>query len=53
MWEQNVSQLCEKMNTSVEAFYDRINFVYDQIQQTCVDRREQNIPEVDDSEINE
>ena len=52
-WEKSVAHLCESLNTSVEAYYDRQNSVYDQIQQTCVDKRELNVPELDETDTTE
>jgi hypothetical protein len=41
------------MNSSVENYYERQNSVFDQIQQSIVDKRELNLPEIDEHETND
>ena len=38
------------MNSAIDHYYDRQNFVFDRIQETVVDKRELNIPELDENE---
>jgi hypothetical protein len=49
-WEQNIGTQCEGMNSAIDHYYDRQNFVFDRIQETVVDKRELNIPELDENE---